>query len=271
MKSIRINDYDMRYIEVGEGPPLVLVHGSLNDYRAWSPVQGPLSRSYKVITVSLRHYFPEHWDGKDGQFTIAQHVDDMIKFIEALGLGAVHLCGHSRGGHIAFRLAEQRPDLIQKLILAEPGGTLDESLAPEADADAPSFARLYVDAASKKIAAGDIDDGLRTFKDAIDGEGAWMSLSAAERQQRRDNAFTLLAQTNEQRQPYRREEAEAIAASTLFVGGANTPGLLPVVLKALSAHVPGAEVVMIPDATHVMFVQQPSLFCDAGLDFLAKT
>jgi esterase len=269
MKSIRINDYDMRYIEMGEGTPLVLVHGSLSDYRVWSPVLGPLSRKHRVIVPSLRHFFPDHWDGTGGSFTIAQHVSDLIQFIEALDVGAVHLCGHSRGGHISFRSGEQRPDLIRKLILAEPGGTLDPSLAPESTAGAPSFARLYVDEASRLIQAGDVEDGLRTFKDAIDGEGAWMSLPAAERQKRRDNAFTLLAQTNEGRKPYRREEAEAITLPTLFVGGADTQGLLPKVLKALSAHVPSAQVAMIADATHVMFAQQPGPFCDVALAFLA--
>ena len=273
MKSIRVNNYDMRYIEMGGGgradaPPLVLVHGSLGDYRVWSPVQGLLSRTNKVITVSLRHFFPDHWDGKGGQFTIPQHVDDLIAFIDALELGPVNLCGHSRGGHIAFRVAGLRPDLINKLILAEPGGTLDDTLAPSAEPGAPPMKRIHVEEASKRIAEGDIDGGLRIFKDSIDGEGAWMSLTAADRQQRRDNAHTLLAQTSEQRQPYARADAEAIAVPTLFIGGGNTSGLLPVVLRALAAHVPGAQVAMIPDATHVMFVQQPEFFSGAVLTFL---
>lgn len=273
MKSIRVNDYDMRYIDMGEGrredsPPLLLVHGSLGDYRVWSPVQGLLSRTNRVITVSLRHFFPEHWDGSGGHFTIPQHVDDLIKFIEALGLGAVNLCGHSRGGHIAFRVAGLRPDLINKLILAEPGGTLDASLAPPQPPGAEPMKRIHVEEASRKIAAGDIDGGLRIFKDSIDGDGAWMALSAADRQLRRDNVFTLLAQSHEQRQPYARTDAEAISVPTLFIGGGDTPGLLPVVLRALAGHVPGARVEMIPDATHVMFVQQPEAFSKAVLSFI---
>ena len=49
---------------------------------------------------------------------MAQHVADVIGFIEKLGAGPVDLMGHSRGGYISFRVAEQRPDLLRKLILA---------------------------------------------------------------------------------------------------------------------------------------------------------
>ena len=270
MKRCRVNDYDMAYIEMGSGAPMVLVHGSLSDFRIWSPVLGPLSRDHRLIAVSLRHYFPEHWNGQGGSFTIAQHVSDMIAFLESMELGPVNLVGHSRGGHIAFRVAQQRPDLIKKLVLAEPGGELDSSLQSSNAETAPAGMRVHVQAASELIHAGDIDGGLRTFKDAIDGEGAWMSLPAAERQLRRDNAFTLLAQTNEQRKPYARIEAEGISVPTLLVGGADTPGLLPIILHALTAHIPGARSVIIPDATHVMFVQQPDAFCAAVLDFVAN-
>jgi pimeloyl-ACP methyl ester carboxylesterase len=52
-----INGCDMAYIEVGEGSPLVCVHGSLCDSRIWSCVLGPLSRRHPVIAPSLRHFF----------------------------------------------------------------------------------------------------------------------------------------------------------------------------------------------------------------------
>ena len=42
MQHLRVNNYDMSYIEVGGGVPLVCVHGSLCDFRIWSPVLGPL-------------------------------------------------------------------------------------------------------------------------------------------------------------------------------------------------------------------------------------
>ena len=74
----------MAYLEVGEptGPPLVCVHGTLGDFRTWYAVLGPLSKQHRVIAVSLRHFFPEHWDGVGDDYLMAQHVADMIAFIE---------------------------------------------------------------------------------------------------------------------------------------------------------------------------------------------
>ena len=80
----RVNGYDMAYIELGEGRPLVCVHGTLGDFRVWSPVSGPLSRRCRVFALSLRHFFPEPWEGGGSDFTIAQHVADVIGFIEGL-------------------------------------------------------------------------------------------------------------------------------------------------------------------------------------------
>ena len=164
MQTLRVNGYDMAYLEVGEGPPLVCVHGSLCDFRIWSAVLGPLSKKHRVISVSLRHFFPEHWDGVGDAYSIAQHVADMIAFIEQLDAGPVDLMGHSRGGHVSFRVAQQRPDLLRRLILAEPGGELDATLDPTA-APGPSPLAARFATAAEKIAAGDIDGGLTFFFD----------------------------------------------------------------------------------------------------------
>jgi pimeloyl-ACP methyl ester carboxylesterase len=262
----RVNGYDMAYIEVGQGPPLVCVHGTLGDFRVWAPVLGPLSQHHRVIALSLRRFFPEHWDGTGGGFTMAQHVEDVIAFLEALG-GKADLMGHSRGGHIAFRVAQRRPDLLRRLVLAEPGGELDASLAPQGS-ELLSSRSARIRATAEKIAAGDIDGGLAVFVDGIEGPGTWQQLPEAKRQRLRDNARTLLGQVNEGRRPYSRADAEAIRVPTLFIGGERTRGLLPTVFKALSAHVPGARVAIISNATHWMFEQDPVRFSAAVLEFL---
>ena len=116
-----------------------------------------------MICVSLRHFFPEQWDGVGDTYSIAQHVDDVIAFIEKLDAGPVDLMGHSRGGHISFRVAQRRPELLRRLILAEPGGELDATLDPDyKGGPSPLLARFT--AAAEKIAAGDIDGGLEILR-----------------------------------------------------------------------------------------------------------
>jgi pimeloyl-ACP methyl ester carboxylesterase len=268
MQTLRVNGYDMAYLEVGQGSPLVCVHGSLCDFRIWSAVLGPLTPKHRVIAVSLRHFFPEHWDGVGDTYSIAQHTADVIAFIEQLNAGPVDLMGHSRGGHVSFRVAQRRPDLLRRLILAEPGGELDATLDPAVIPGAVPFGAKFA-AAAEKIAAGDVDGGLTLFVDAIEGPGAWRRLPAAPKQLLRDNAFTLLGQVRDKRPPFSKADAEAIKRPTLFIGGANTKGALPHVLHTLAAHVPGAKTAMIPAATHPMFEQAPQKYCEIVLEFLA--
>ena len=266
MQTLPVNGYDMAYLEIGQGRPLVCVHGTLGDFRTWSAVFGPLSKQCRVISVSLRRFFPEHWDGVGDDYLMAQHVSDVIAFLERLDAGPLDLMGHSRGGHIAFRIAEQRPHLLRKLILAEPGGELDASLDPAAS-PSPRVSRFA--AAAAKVAGGDIEGGLMLFFNGIEGEGAWAYLPAAAKQQLRDNVFTLIGQVGENRQPYTMQGAESISTPTLLIGGADTKGALAAVLPALAAHVPDARTAMIPGAGHWMFEQAPEQYCGHVLAFLA--
>ena len=269
MQTLAVNGFDMAYLDTGQGPPLVCVHGSLCDFRIWSSVLGPLTREYRVIAPSLRHFFPAHWDGVGDTYSIAQHVDDMTGFIEKMQIGPVDLMGHSRGGHIAFRVAQRRPDLLRKLILAEPGGELDATLDP-AFRPGPSPLAARIAASAAVIADGDVDGGLAIFIDGLEGPGAWKRLPAMPKQLLRDNAATLIGQTRDARPPFSRADAEAIRTPTLFIGGANTKGTLPQVLRALAASVHNSQTAMIPGTTHPMFEQAPQKYCEIVLAFLAE-
>lgn len=267
MLYLRVNGTDIAHITVGKGPPLVCVHGTLGDFRVWSPVMGPLSRRHRIISLSLRHFFPERWSGQGTDYTIAQHVADVIAFIEALDLGPVDLMGHSRGGHIAFRVAEQRPDLLRRLVLAEPGGDIDASLHPDGSATpAPAFNTRYHDTAAR-VTAGDVDGALEIFAGLVGDD--WRQVPPTVRQTWRDNAYTLLGQINEQRQPFSRAAAESIRTPTLLIGGADTKGNLPMVLRALAAAIPDARAEIIRGTTHFMFEQDPVRYSERVLDFLA--
>src|SRR5919205_280561 len=128
IKTVEVNGYPMAYQEAGSGTPLVLVHGAMNDYRAWYLQVPEFAKKYHVIAVSLRHYYPEKWNGQGGDFSITQHANDVAALIKALNLGKVHLLGHSRGGAVAVNVAKRHPEVIRTLILEDASGL--ETLLP---------------------------------------------------------------------------------------------------------------------------------------------
>lgn len=264
MPSIEIDGFPIAYAAAGQGVPLVLVHGTLGDQRSFARQMEPLGAAYHVMSLSMRHCWPGSWF-EGGDFTIDRHVADVAGFIAALGMGPAHLLGHSRGGHIAFRVAERHPELVRALVLAEPGGELDESLggAAPSGAQAGSFA-----AGATLIAAGDVEGGLRVIAEYTGGPGAWEKRPEHRKVLSRDNARTLLGQMNEQRKPYSRAAAERIAAPTLLLGGDQSQPNFGKIIAALMTAIPDVRSAVVARATHSLNEDNPADFNAAVLDFL---
>lgn len=267
MPSLTVNGYDLSYAEQGTGAPVVLVHGTLGDQRSWAQQMGPLSAQYRVLALSLRHFWPEVWDGVGNDFTIAQHTADVAEFIRRIG-APVRLVGHSRGGHIAFRLAGAHPELIHQLVLAEPGGELDESLGGKAPLGGQGAVFRQ---AAEMIGAGKLDEGLAFFASHTGGPGAWDRTPEATKQRRRENARTLLGQINEQRKPYSLDSVKLLRHAPLLVGGAKSQPQFAAIMDAMQPHLPaGTERVTIPNSTHSLQTDNAAAFNAALLAFFAK-
>jgi esterase len=269
MPTLWVNGYDMAFVERGTGAPLLLVHGTLCDYRHWTGQMEPFGAHYRTIAVSLRHCWPEKWDGEGDDFTVQQHTRDVASFIAALQAGPVHLLGHSRGGHIAFRVAQNDPDLLRSLVLVEPGGVLAADLETGLPAAPPTLALgpLYAKAA-ERIRRGEIDEGLQATIDVLAGQGGWDRTPEPARQMLRDNAATLLGQLKEQRAPFARADAEAIKAPTLLIAGERSPASFHHILDGLESALRDSRRVVIPNASHSSNVDNPRAFEREVLAFL---
>jgi pimeloyl-ACP methyl ester carboxylesterase len=265
-RSLRLGDFDCRYLETGAGPPLLLVHGSLCDYRYWRPQLEALAAARRLIVPSLRHCWPEQWDGSGGGFNPQQHAADLAALIEALGAGPVDLLGHSRGGAVAWLLARQRPELLRSLILAEPGMALrgEEQLATTMDRG------NFRQRARELLRGGDADAALTLFVDTVSGDGTWARMVPWLKRMMRDNVNTLIGQAAERYPEAAPDEAASLQMPVLLLGGEQSPPPYPALLDALRGWMPQAQRAVIGGASHAMNLWNPAAFNRVVLDFLSQ-
>ncbi len=123
MPVVRVGGYDLNYLDEGEGPPVVFIHGLAGDLSAWAPQMAALRSRYRVIS------FDNRGAGKSTQvdepITTRDMAHDTIALMEALGVSNAHVVGRSMGGAIAQHIALERPDLVRSLTLCASFARLD--------------------------------------------------------------------------------------------------------------------------------------------------
>ena len=110
MSNLIVNGVTLKYVEKGNGQPIVFVHGSASDYRTWKDQLDEFSADYKVIAYSRRYHWPNEPIPDDGDYSMLEHVDDLQALIRSLGIAPVHLVGHSYGAFVSLLLAVREPD-----------------------------------------------------------------------------------------------------------------------------------------------------------------
>lgn len=254
-----INGTRIAYADEGNGPPLLLIHGSLCDCRYWNAQVKALSSQFRVIAPSLRFYWPEQWDGQGDGFSVSQHIADISALIAHLDIAPANLIGHSRGGRIALGVALAHADQVQSLTLADPGIG-----RPEASDQRGSFRSQ----ANARIEAGQVDEGLSIFIDAVSGAGTWPRMVPWFQQMARENARTLLGQIREPALPVDMAAVAALTMPVLLIGGALSPAPYPATLDLLAQTLPDAQRVSIAGSSHGMNIGNPKAFNQAITTFL---
>jgi esterase len=265
IKTLEVNGYPMAFLESGTGESVVLVHGAGTDYRSWARQVASPPRGFRLIAVSLRHYYPERWDGKGDTFSVRQHAGDLALFIEALGVGPVYLVGHSRGGSVAVRTAQARPALVKKLVLME--GAFGALLPESGSAEEGPRASTVRKAVKARFEQGDIDGGLELWIDR-DTPGTWARRREEDRQRSRDNAWTLIA--GDSGNPVTCANVGGLKMPVLLLQGEKTPRRYAMIVDATHKCLPSAERATIPDAGHGMHVMNPAGFEKMLVQFLSK-
>jgi pimeloyl-ACP methyl ester carboxylesterase len=116
---------------VGEGIPILMLHGFLGDRTCWQPLIDRVSDKYCCISLDLLGF------GASGQPQIAYDVPTEVAFVEAvrsqLGLEQFYIVGHSFGGWVAAAYAIAYPERVLGLLLAAPAGIRDDEFCGRYD------------------------------------------------------------------------------------------------------------------------------------------
>lgn len=189
VKTVAVNGYPMAYVEKGSGPTVILVHGAMCDYRCWGTLMQALPGTYRVVSVSMRHYYPEPWDGSGDTYSAAQHAKDLAAFARRMS-PPVSIVAHSYGGSVAFEMAREHPELVRKIVLAE-GAT--EGLLPPPTAAYLEGRKKFAAAAESLLKTDGAKAAIEFGVDTLNGKGAFSRYPAAIQAVHLDNAWTLVA------------------------------------------------------------------------------
>ncbi|MGR6430759.1 alpha/beta fold hydrolase [Rhizobium sp. PAMB 3174] len=246
MKKLRVRGYEFSYICEGNGPPLVFIHGSALDLRYWNDAIKGLSDSYHCIAPSRRFHWPVPTDHENVPYRAQDQIEDMIAFIDALGLGPVHLVGHSYGGYLAASLAGLRPDLTRSLILMEPGGSAEGQRPARSLAEDQKEALLL-------LQAGETRKGVARYLDSVCGGLKWEERLPELKAISLANASSILLQMQDKsRPPLSATLLGAVKAPTLVLVGSMSPSPFPTIAERVNELVPDSQLVQVRNAAHLI-------------------
>lgn len=245
-----LNSINLRHTDVGQGLPLVFVHGFPLSRGVWQKQIEALRSSYRVIVPDLRGFGDS--ESQPGPTTMAQCAADLRALLQQLTTGPVVLIGHSMGGYVALAFARQFPEMLRGLVLV---GTKAGPDTVEAAAGRRAVAekvkaegvQVVVEAmAPKMLAAGNQDARMvaqvRSFMATSKPAGV---IGALLGMAERPDATALLAQ---------------IAVPTLVITGADDTLIPPAESERLAQAIRGAQLKVIPQAGHLVAFEQPGEF-----------
>ena len=271
-REVRVNGLTLHYIERGQGTPVVLVHGTLGDYRTWDGQLEAFSKGYQLISYSRRYAYPNESTKDSTDFSVTIHARDLAAFIEALNLPPVHLIGHSYGAFIAFLVARDHPEVIRSLTLGEPPVMPLLKTTPEGDALLTASITTSI-ASSEAFKQGNDEEGVRRFVNGVLGDGSYEKLPPPVQKRLMDNTQELIGiETSSQNlfPPITCEDVQKVKAPTLLLDGERSPKVFHLVNDMLEHCLPRVERATIPAASHGLEVENPQAFNETVLAFIAK-
>jgi pimeloyl-ACP methyl ester carboxylesterase len=252
-----VNGAQLSYVEQGAGETVILVHGTATDYRVFDDLRRHLGEGYRVVAYSRRHHAPNAWPDDGASHVLAQHVEDLVSLIRALGVGRAHVVAVSLGGRVAAHAAVRHPEAFRTL-------TLSDALLAQAPTEegrrameqlAPQFGSMLAHAS-----AGDAAAAVAAYVDIASPGKGWNGMSPAWRRYYLDSARTLVLSVQDATlRPPSCEDLGTIPVPVLVISGEATPLAVRATNEGLLQCLrPGARLAEVPRAGHYWYADNPA-------------
>jgi len=240
----------------GSGTPVVFLHEATGSSRVWEyQIPAFTAAGYRLIAFDRRGWGRTVIDPAGPQ--PGTGADDLLGLLDRLGIERVHLVGTAAGGSVALDFALSYPQRLRSLVFANGiGGVQDQDYLelgrrirpPQFDALPPEVREL-----GPSYRAGHAE-----------GTQRWMDLENISRP----------AGPRAPAQPLRNRITfsmlETIKVPTLLLTGDADMYAPPPILRLFAARIKNAESMIVPDAGHSTYWEEPETFNRAVLDFIKK-
>lgn len=252
----------LHYRKIGEGKPLVILHGVFGSGDNWLTVSKAFADAHTVYLIDQRNHGQSAWSSEFNYEVMAQ---DVAEFARAENIIPFTLMGHSMGGKVAMRFAQLYPDQLEKLIVVD---IAPRAYKPHHQSIIEGFravdlhtiqSRQEADRAmSRYVEAPDVRQFLlkNLYRDA-EGRFSWrLNLEAIV-----ENIHEIGAAL---------PAGPPIQVPTLFIAGTRSNYILPADEEEIHQRFTNVEIIKIANAGHWLHAEQPLAFAEAVNNFLHK-
>ena len=274
-RYVETNGIKLHTIIVGEGEPIVMVHGFPDFWYGWKNIILDLKGKYKLIVPDTRGInLSDKPEGVEN-YKLKILVEDIRGLVEALHLDKFILVGHDWGAMISFAYAGLYPESLKKLIILNgPHPKIGKSLAvtSEEQKKALSYVEVFKRPDAPILFSKDDFRGLRA-------SGVFNNKTEFDKDKYRE-AFSQPRALDSGFNYYRANANEPgedngfndwsgnISVPTMIIWGMKDPYLKPIVLNAIENYVSNIKIVRSPIATHWVMDDDPELVISSIQDFI---
>ena len=245
-----------------DGPPdapvLVLSHALGLSLAMWDPQVAPFSRAFRVLRYDHRGHGGS--PVPPGRYRIEDLGRDLLRLVDRLELQRVTFCGLSLGGMVGLWLAANAPERVDRLVVCSSAARMPR---PDEYAARAKLVRAQgMDAVADRVIGRWFTPAFVTRRsDVVAGVKALLLATPPEGYAATCEALAAMDQRN---------DLPRIAAPTLVVAAAEDQATPPEQSQEIARGIPGARLVVIPDAAHIANVEQPDAVTNQILDHLLE-